>query len=419
MAPPPPPPIAAATAPQTPLSAHERIEAEANETKRVPKIGEPLGKLTGVEEITQRFIDLLPEQHNRKYEHEDLLPDYPELDWAPLEDIDVPEDAGIRADPQYKALFAAATEVDHLTPGFGTVLYGVKLADLNDKQKNELARLVAFRGAVFFREQDDLDIQKLIKLGRYYGPLHRHATTPLPKGAAKDESLLDVHVVRATEKRFLTQSISQGRLWHSDVSYERQPPSYTFLQLLEGPPTGGDTLWSSGYNLYDRLSPNLQKYLETLTAVHSAHEQAEESRRGGHYVRRQPITTEHPIIRVNPVTGYRSVYVNAGFTRYIKGVPRDESDLILRHLFELTATDVNNTVRWRWKKNDVVVWDNRSTFHSASFGFWPHYRHVIRVTPHGEKPSGGEGRGKSQQETLQAKFDLPNIPRAETSTVLD
>lgn len=386
------------------------------DTKVTHRIGEPLGKVTGIEEITQRFVDLLPEQHTRKYKYEDLEPAFPDIKWEPLAEIDVPEDAGKRADPEYKQLFAAATEVDHLTPGFGTVLYGLKLSELNDKQKDELARLVAFRGVVFFREQNDLDIKKLLKLGRYYGPLHRHASTPLPRGALKDESLLDVHVVKATEERFLSQTISQGRLWHSDVSYEIQPPSYTFLQLLEGPPTGGDTLWSSGYNLYDRLSPNLQRYLEDLVAVHTANEQAAEARRNGHPVRREPVTNEHPVIRVNPVTGYRSVYVNSGFTRYIKGIPKEESDVILRYLFELTATDVNNTVRWRWKENDVAVWDNRSTFHSASFGFWPHYRHVARVTPHGEKPYGGAGLGESQQDKLLEKFDAPNVKLFSTAS---
>lgn len=415
MAPPPPPPpsVAAAHPVQTPAPAYEKHATNAKVTYHV---GDPLGKVTGVEEITQRFLDLLPEQHSREYKHDELNPAFPDIKWDPLTEIDVPEDAGKRADPEYKQLFAAATEVDHLTPGFGTVLYGVKLSELNDAQKDELARLVAFRGVVFFRDQNDLDIKKLLKLGRYYGPLHRHATTPLPKASLKDDDLLDVHVVKATEKRFLSQTISQGRLWHSDVSYEIQPPSYTFLQLLEGPPTGGDTLWSSGYSLYDRLSPNLQKYLEDLVAVHTAKEQAEEARRNGHPVRREPVTNEHPVIRVNPVTGYRSVYVNAGFTRYIKGIPREESDLILRYLNELTATDVNNTVRWRWKENDVAVWDNRSSFHSASFGFWPHYRHVARVTPHGEKPYGGVGKGKSQQDTLLKKFESPNVQRVSAAS---
>ncbi len=31
---------------------------------------------------------------------------------------------------------------------------------------------------------------------------------------------------------------------------------------------GGDTLWASGYEVYDRLSPTWQKIAEGLTATH-------------------------------------------------------------------------------------------------------------------------------------------------------
>lgn len=101
-------------------------------------------------------------------------------------------------------------------------------------------------------------------------------------------------------------------LWHSDVSYELQPPSTTSLKLLTGPETGGDTLWSSGYALYSSLSPGLQVYLEGLSALHSAVAQADGARAAGIPVRREPIETVHPVIRVHPATGWKSVYVNPG-----------------------------------------------------------------------------------------------------------
>ena len=101
-------------------------------------------------------------------------------------------------------------------------------------------------------------------------------------------------------------------LWHSDVSYELQPPSTTSLKLLTGPEAGGDTLWSSSYALYSSLSPGLQVYLEGLSALHSAVAQADGARAAGIPVRREPIETVHPVIRVHPATGWKSVYVNPG-----------------------------------------------------------------------------------------------------------
>ena len=92
------------------------------------------------------------------------------------------------------------------------------------------------------------------------------------------------------------------------VTYEIQPPSYTSLKVLTGPPRGGggDTLWSSQYAAYDQLSAPMQKYLEGLTAIHSAELQAQGTRELGRTVRREPVTTEHPLIRTNPGKSPRS-----------------------------------------------------------------------------------------------------------------
>jgi sulfonate dioxygenase len=117
-------------------------------------------------------------------------------------------------------------------------------------------------------------------------------------------------------------TFSKLELWHSDVSYELQPPSTTSLKLLTGPEAGGDTLWSSSYALYSSLSPGLQIYLEGLRAVHSAVAQADGSRAAGLPVRREPIETVHPVVRVHPATGWKSVYVNPGvYSLSQSGIP--------------------------------------------------------------------------------------------------
>lgn len=80
-------------------------------------------------------------------------------------------DAGLRADPEKKALFGAAKAVNPLTSHVGTEIVGLQLKDLDDKQKDELALLVAERGVVFFRDQD-LAPQEQEALGRYWGELY-------------------------------------------------------------------------------------------------------------------------------------------------------------------------------------------------------------------------------------------------------
>ena len=109
------------------------------------------------------------------------------------------------------------------------------------------------------------------------------------------------------------------------------------------------------------MSPHMQKYLEGLTALHSADIQAVGSRALGRTVRREPITTEHPLIRTNPVTGWKSLFYNTGFVTKIVGIPKIESDAIIRYLNEIIATTPEFHVRFQWNKNDVAFWDNRST----------------------------------------------------------
>lgn len=79
--------------------------------------------------------------------------------------------------------------------------------------------------------------------------------------------------------------------------------------------------YSFRYALYSSLSPGFQTYLEGLTALHSAVAQAEGARAAGLHVRRQEIETVHPVVRVHPATGWKSVYVNPGVWQLVNACP--------------------------------------------------------------------------------------------------
>lgn len=178
----------------------------------------------------------------------------------------------------------------------------------------------------------------------------------------------------------LDESIT-STLWHSDVSYELQPPGLTTFFLLAQPQTGGDTLFTSQVAALKRLSPQYVAFLRTLKAVHSGVAQAEFSRAGrrGGTVRREPVENVHPLVRKHPVTGEEALYVNRQFTRQIVGLKREESgkylelpafkltdsclESILRFLYDHIEKSSDNQVRVKWSPNTVVVWDNRITAH--------------------------------------------------------
>jgi alpha-ketoglutarate-dependent taurine dioxygenase len=344
------------------------------------------------------------EKYDETYEFEDLRPSFPDLHWPALTEVPY-NDKGLLGDPEFKNLLSAATDVVDYNPKIGTEVHGVDLANLTDAQKNDLARLIATRGAVFFRNQTNFDIDAQRELGKYFGTLHKHATTSVPRRPG----LEDVHVVFTGENSpDLRSQFTPTFLWHSDVTYELQPPSYTSLKVLTGPPRGGggDTLWSSQYAAYDALSKPMQQYLEGVTALHSAEMQAQGSRALGRPVRREPVVTEHPLIRTHPVTGWKSLFFNPGFVTKIVGIPKTESDHIISYLNEIIATTQEAHVRFQWNRHDVAFWDNRVTNHSASYGFAPHRRHAVRVCCQAERPYF-DPAGKSQEDEYNERWGIP------------
>jgi len=277
--------------------------------------------------------------------------------------------------------------VEHLTPTIGSEVKGIQISSLNNAGRDQLARFVAERKVVAFRDQDfaDLPIEKAMEIGYYFGRPHIHPASGSPAGYP------EVHLVHRGEGDRLAEQFFQLRTssvaWHSDVSYEEQPPGTTFLYILDKPTTGGDTLFANQVEAYNRLSPEFQRRLHGLKAVHSGYEQAAASRAKGSIVRREPITTEHPIVRTHPVTGEKALYVNPQFTRHIVGYKQEESKALLQFLYDHLAYGADFQARVKWAEKTVVVWDNRVTAHSALVDWSSgQRRHLARLTPQGERP---------------------------------
>ncbi|KAE8354740.1 hypothetical protein BDV28DRAFT_146850 [Aspergillus coremiiformis] len=298
-------------------------------------------------------------------------------------------DPGVDADPSLKDLLPEGqAQVTNLTPMIGAEVHGVQLSQLTKEGKEQLALFVAQKKVVAFRNQDfaNLPIEKILAFGGFFGRNHIHPASGAPRGFPEVHSVFrgenDKSGALTFERR--TTSVS----WHSDVSYELQPPGTTFLLFLDGPPNGGDTLFVNQAAAYERLSPAFRERLHGLSAVHSAAEQAQASLSRGGACRRDPIQTAHPIVRTHPATGEKALYVNRQFTRYIEGLKTEESEALLQFLYTHIAMSQDIQCRVKWEKDTVVVWDNRVTAHSAIYDFPDgHLRHLVRITPQAERPT--------------------------------
>ena len=190
------------------------------------------------------------------------------------------------------------------------MIKGVQLSKLSPAGKDQLALLAAQRKVLAFRDQDfaDLSIEQALEYGGYFGRHHCHPTSGNPKGYPQ------IHLVHRGVDDKTANALLESRIssvaWHSDVTYEQQPPGTTFLYILDKPSTGGDTIFVNQVEAYKRLSPGFRERLHGLSAVHSGIEQAEGSKARGSIVRREPVTNVHPIVRTHPATGEKALFVN-------------------------------------------------------------------------------------------------------------
>ncbi|KAG8717840.1 hypothetical protein FRC08_006524 [Ceratobasidium sp. 394] len=325
------------------------------------------------------------------------------------------------------------TKVD-LTPTIGTEFgRDVQLSQLlkaenSDTLIRDLAVLISERGVAFFRNQD-LTIEEQKQLGTRLGELsgkpassklHVHPLTETTAELGDQISVISSERRAEYTRPDFSRLASRG--WHADITFEPIPSDYAILKLhtvpeLNGHVTGGDTLWASGYEVYDRLSPSFAKYLETLTAAHEAHFFRDAAKAYGYSVRDEirgspgnfgdALEAVHPVIRTNPVTGWKSVFVNPEFTKRIIGVTRDESDALLSYLFGLIQQNHDLQVRFKWNKNDIAIWDNRSVFHTATYDYEKVLRVGDRVVSLGERPYF-DPNSRSRREFLGTR-QTPNL----------
>ncbi|KAN0112187.1 TauD domain containing protein [Hyaloscypha variabilis] len=339
-----------------------------------------------------------PSKHT-SYKYDRYLPVYDETTTFPPTETFEFVDRGLKADKSKPHLLNpqnTKVEVTKLTPRVGTEIKGLQLSELTDVQKDELALLIAERGVVVFRGQDfkDIGVEKQKAFGSYFGRLHVH-----PVGAHV-EGAIELHNIYLGPDNLYRAQRRSSKLtttgYHSDVSYEHQPPGITILTLLAVPSTGGDTGWVSQVAAYDRLSDPIKELLEGLRAEHSGFPQAEGARRDGKFVRREPVKSEHPIVRIHPATGQKALFINPGFTKKIIGLKDEESDALLQLLFKHISQSQDIQVRVRWDDTTVSLWDNRVTAHTAISDYdvddgKEGLRHGFRITTLAEKPVGVDG----------------------------
>ena len=269
------------------------------------------------------------------------------------------------------------TVIEPLTPGIGAEIHGVDLSQPLDDETFRCVHDAWMKHLVLFFRDQALDIEGLDRLRRRFGEAHVH---PSAGRIADFPGVIRIHTDADSK-------VYAGRMWHSDVSNDAEPPMGSILHLHVVPDSGGDTLFANMYAAFEALSDPLKSWLLGLTAVHSSvrndrdyFKVDEKNLRDGVYPE-----SEHPVARTHPVTGRRALFVNQAFTTHIVQLEPAESDAVLGFLYRHIDSPRFHC-RFRWRRNSVAFWDNRCAQHLAMWDYHPQTRSGYRATLAGDRP---------------------------------
>ncbi|SDG90464.1 taurine dioxygenase [Pseudomonas flavescens] len=287
---------------------------------------------------------------------------------------------------------AIAPVLDHsldLIPAAGRIgaeVRGLRLsATLDPASVAAIERALLRYKVLFFRDQTLDDAQQEAFAKRLGDPV-AHPTVPVRDGSSY---LLELDAARG----------ERANTWHTDVTFVDAYPKASILRSVVVPAVGGDTVWANTNTAYEDLPGALRALADTLWAVHSNDFDYAAKRPDADPVRLQQYRkvfastvyeTEHPLVRVHPESGERSLLLGH-FVKRIKGLSQGDSQRLFE-VFQGYVTRLENTVRWRWRTGDVVIWDNRATQHYAVNDYGDQPRVVRRVTLAGDVPVGTDGQ---------------------------
>ena len=276
---------------------------------------------------------------------------------------------------------------DRLHPIFAAEARGFDLRQIVDRGTLDAIRAGMDAHAVLvFRDQPFADREQLEFAERFDGKLHAKTGAAVVKAnrfgneALTDISNLDEDgtILKGDDRR---RAYSLGnRLWHTDASFQDPPGRYSMLSAKVVPPVAADTEFADLRAAYDALDASMKAKLEGLSAHHSiAYSRqvlgfefsADEQERLKGAV--------HPLVRTNPRTGRKSLYLASHASRIV-GWPVPDGRLLLRDLIE-HATQPQFVYRHEWRVGDLVIWDNLATMHRGRpFDDASHRRELRRVT---------------------------------------
>jgi taurine dioxygenase len=279
--------------------------------------------------------------------------------------------------------------VEQLTCNIGAELVGVNLADaVHDAGLFEEIKAALLKHKVLFLRDQEISRGDHVAFASKFGQLEDHPVA----GSHPDHPGL-VQIYKSPDAPIDRYE----NAWHTDATWREAPPMGCVLRCVECPDVGGDTMWANMAVAYQMLPEHIKTQIAGLRARHSI-----EASFGAAMpiekrlaLKAQYPDAEHPAVRIHPETGEKILFVNAFTTHFSNyhtkenvrfGQDANPGAAMLLNYLVSQAFIPEYQVRWRWKKNSMAIWDNRSTQHYAVMDYPPCHRKMERAGIIGDKP---------------------------------
>jgi taurine dioxygenase len=259
-------------------------------------------------------------------------------------------------------------QVRRLGKQIGAEILGVDVRKLDDAGFGQIYRAWLDANVVVVPGQE-LEIEDFLRYSRRFGVVVPHPSKSTRHPDYPEITQLGVNKFDAAGKLDMTIYRRGAEGWHTDGAYDQEPFKATQLYALAVPSRGGNTLFASMYAAYDGLPQRLKDRLEGRMGVFTY---------GGRRKAMALLNEEdrdwkpvfHPIVRTHPETGRKGLYFDPGKILRIEGLEPAESDALID---ELTGRMIqpDGEYHHQWRKGDIVIWDNRCSYHRAAGDYPP------------------------------------------------
>ncbi len=286
----------------------------------------------------------------------------------------------------------SGVSVNPLGKVIGAEILGIDLCNPSVEDFETVRTALNQFGVVVIRDQD-IQPQDQVRFAKGLGPLQ-----PLFYNRFTLPNHPEITIVSNIRENGEPIGIEDaGMMWHTDASFNRCPDMYSLLYSIQVPHKDGmpigDTAFTSVIRAFHDLPEEIRKKLIGMTSTHSFLHHLEKKRSKGQ-LKRPPLTPEqqsqvpdvqHPVVRRHPNTGLPCLFVSEGHTSKIDGLTNEESNELLEYLWE-HLQQPNYQYRHKWRKGDLLIWDNPAVQHLAIFDYGLEPRRMHRLGTAGLAP---------------------------------